>query len=215
MKKTSFSLFFLLGCTSLLANTTMCFKENHKSMSTIEQTPLDGGQCAGTNSVANMKAKGWLVDDIKITTTKKGMNYVYIFKTKQQNSSNSFESYSNTSENQEQMEQRILAKLQKQKEEEKIAKQLEEKIKLQQAGKSLYVNKCQSCHGANGELEARGYSRPLDTLSLEQMQDAIRGYTNGTYNRGLAISMRPIANSISSNDVEEIYSYLSKINQDK
>ena len=36
----------------------MCFKENHKSMSTIENTPLDGGICAGKYTVNDMKTKG-------------------------------------------------------------------------------------------------------------------------------------------------------------
>ena len=38
-------------------------------MSTIETTPLDGGLCAGKNTITDMKAKGWNVDDIKISQT--------------------------------------------------------------------------------------------------------------------------------------------------
>ena len=59
----------------------MCFKENHQSMSTIETTPLDGGLCASKNTITDMKAKGWNVDDIKISNTPNGMNFIYILKT--------------------------------------------------------------------------------------------------------------------------------------
>jgi len=37
----------LLCGASLLADTTMCFKENHPSMATIETVPLNGGACGG------------------------------------------------------------------------------------------------------------------------------------------------------------------------
>jgi hypothetical protein len=67
LKKAILSSILLLSSTSLLADTTMCFKENHKSMTTIESTPLDGGVCNGKFSVNDMKAKGWNVDDIKIS----------------------------------------------------------------------------------------------------------------------------------------------------
>ena len=61
MKKAILSSILLLSASSIFADTTMCFKENHQSMSTIENTPLDGGLCAGKNTIADMKAKGWNV----------------------------------------------------------------------------------------------------------------------------------------------------------
>ena len=57
LKKKFLSSILLLSSASLFADTTMCFKENHKSMTTIESTPLDGGICAGKFSVNDMKAK--------------------------------------------------------------------------------------------------------------------------------------------------------------
>ena len=209
MKKTIISSLLLLGSTSLLANTTMCFKENHNSMSTIESTTLDGGECKSLYSVNEMKSKGWSVDDIKITTTSNGMNFIYILKQANTNlNSNIVPSLSS-----EDMEKRILANLQKKKEEEQKAKELEEKLNLEDEGEKLYTTKCQSCHGQKGELEARGYSRAINSLSLEEMQVTIRDYTQGTYDRGLAMLMQPIANSITFTDVEKVYAYLQKINK--
>ena len=79
MKKVILSSILLLSSTSIFAETTMCFKEN-ASMSTIENTPLDGGVCNGKLSVNDMKAKGWSVDDIKISQSQTGMNFIYILK---------------------------------------------------------------------------------------------------------------------------------------
>ena len=64
MKKTILSTILLLSSTSLLAETTMCFKEN-ASMTTIESTPLNGGACNGKYTVNDMKAKGWSVEILK------------------------------------------------------------------------------------------------------------------------------------------------------
>ena len=54
MKKIIASCALLCGA-SLLADTTMCFKENHPSMATIETVPLNGGACGGKYSINDMK----------------------------------------------------------------------------------------------------------------------------------------------------------------
>ncbi|MCG3718456.1 hypothetical protein L5F50_04635, partial [Aliarcobacter butzleri] len=118
MKKAILSSILLLGTTSILADTTMCFKENHSSMSTIENIPLNGGACAGKFSVNDMKKQGWAVDDIKISQTPTGMNFIYILKTPtaQQFGTTQFVG------NQAQMEANILAKLEQKKQAEEKAK---------------------------------------------------------------------------------------------
>lgn len=207
MKKALLSSILLISSTSLFANTTMCFKENHTSMSTIENTKLDGGLCNGEKSVNDMKAQGWIVDDIKISQLNSGMNFIYILK---QPSSTSTHYSSN--ETTKEMEARIISNLEKKKEAEENAKKVIKEKELIQDGETIYIAKCQSCHGSNGELEARGFSRPINSLSLEEMQTTIRDYTNGTYNRGLATIMLPIANSITNQDIEKVNLYLKKIN---
>ncbi len=210
MKKILLSAFAIVSSTIVYANTTMCFKENHTSMSTIEKVKLNGGECKSIFSVNDMKNKGWIIDDIKITTSSNGMNYIYIFKDKNLISNgNTF----NTTETQKDIEARILASLEKKKEKEKIEKELKRKTTLEQEGEIFYIAKCQSCHGKNGELEARGYSRPLNTLTLDEMEKTIRDYSNGTYDRGLAMVMRPIANTTTYKDLEKVYNYLNKINK--
>ena len=208
MKKAILSSILLLSASSIFADTTMCFKENHQSMSTIENTPLDGGLCAGKNTIADMKAKGWNVDDIKISQTPNGTNFIYILKTPVTQAVSS----SNFSGNQADMEARILEKLEKKKEAEKKAIEVKAIQDAAINGEKTYVNKCQSCHGANGEKNAYNTSRPLKDLSIEDMTVSIRDYKLGNKNSGNAVIMTPYANYLNENDIKGIHSYLQKIN---
>ena len=208
MKKAILSSILLLSASSIFADTTMCFKENHQSMSTIETTPLDGGLCAGKNTITDMKAKGWNVDDIKISNTPNGMNFIYILKTPVSQAVSS----SNFSGNQADMEARIMDKLEKKKEAEKKAIEVKAIQDAAINGEKTYVNKCQSCHGTNGEKNAYNTSRPLKDLSIEDMTVSIRDYKLGNKTSGNAIIMTPYANYVNENDIKGIYSYLKKIN---
>ena len=209
MKKAILSSILLLSASSIFADTTMCFKENHQSMSTIETTPLDGGLCAGKNTITDMKAKGWNVDDIKISNTPNGMNFIYILKTPVSQAVSS----SNFSGNQADMEARIMDKLEKKKEAEKKAIEVKAIQDAAINGEKTYVNKCQSCHGTNGEKNAYNTSRPLKDLSIEDMTVSIRDYKLGNKNSGNAVIMTPYANYVNENDIKGIYSYLKKISK--
>lgn len=206
MKKAILSTILLLGSSSLLADTTMCFKENHQSMATIENTPLDGGACAGKNTVNQMKAKGWSVDDIKISQTATGMSFIYILKTATTPTTTS------STGNQAQMEANIIAKLEKKKEEEIKAKEAQEIQEATIDGEKTYVNKCQTCHGVNGEKSAYNTSRPLKDLSIEDMNDSIKNYKTGRVDSQNATLMAPYANYLDAKTIHGIHSYLKKIN---
>jgi len=62
---------------SLNANTTICFKKEWSSPSTITQTKMSGGECQDNYSIDEMEKKGWHIQDINIESAKKGMNYIY------------------------------------------------------------------------------------------------------------------------------------------
>ena len=208
MKKAILSTILLLSSTSLLADTTMCFKENHKSMTTIESTPLDGGVCASKFSVNDMKAKGWSVDDIKISQSATGMNFIYILKT----ANSSTPTTSNFVGNQAQMEANIMAKLEKKKVEEEKAKVEKELKDASVDAEKLYTSKCQNCHGTTGEKSAYNSARPLKDLSLEDMQESIKDYKNGNKNSGNTTIMAPYANFIDYKELKGIHAYINKIN---
>ena len=65
-----------LFATMLNAQTTMCYKENHSDMTTINTTKLDGGLCQSKKSAKEMNNEGWTTEDIKINSN----NYIYLFK---------------------------------------------------------------------------------------------------------------------------------------
>ncbi|MDD3007763.1 MAG: cytochrome c [Arcobacter sp.] len=207
MKKVILSSILLLSSTSIFAETTMCFKEN-ASMSTIEKTPLDGGVCNGKFSVNDMKAKGWSVDDIKISQSSTGMNFIYILKT----ASAPVQS-SQFVGNQAQMEANILAKLEAKKEAEEKAKVEKELKDAAVIAKELYTNKCQTCHGAKGEVSAYNTARPLKDLSVEDMQESIKNYKVGKVDSMNANIMTPYANFIDYKEIKGIHAYLQSINK--
>lgn len=63
----------------LSAQTSICYKNNWTSPSTIETVELEGGVCKGEFSYKQMQEKGWRLRDIKITKGEdKGLNYSYI-----------------------------------------------------------------------------------------------------------------------------------------
>lgn len=62
----------------LSAKTSICYKNNWTSPSTIETVALDGGVCQGKFSYKQMQKKGWSLRDIRITKGEKGLNYSYI-----------------------------------------------------------------------------------------------------------------------------------------
>jgi cytochrome c553 len=193
----------LITSTSIYAQTTMCFKENHTSMMTIEKTTLDGGECSSTKSVIDMKKDGWNIDDIKIEKTTSGNNYIYIFKKEEQNLS---------SLDEEKLEQRIMHRLETRKKEELAQKKIDIKRIMSKNGKTMYIKQCQSCHGEKAEILSSNTSRALSKLSLQDFELSMRGYLLDDYDRGRAFIMKPYAVITDSNDIKNIYSYIKTLN---
>ncbi len=191
----------LVTTTSLFAQKTMCFKENHQKITTIETTALDGGLCSSQKSLADMKRDGWIVEDIKVEKTDLGSNYIYILKK---------QTTSLSSVNEEELEQKILQRLQKKQKKEKVAKKAEIKIKMSEDGKTFYTKKCQTCHGKKAD-EIYGQARALSKLSFFDFKTALRDYGLGEYDRGQAFIMTPYATLMNSEDIKNVYSYIQSL----
>lgn len=82
MKLLTKSLISIFATTLLVqglnAKTTMCYKKDWKSPSTIETVELDGGECNSEFSFKQMQEKGWFLKDIKIEKGDNGLSYTYI-----------------------------------------------------------------------------------------------------------------------------------------
>ena len=77
--KSTLALFALALLTQAYATTTICYKKDWTSPSTIEIEKLEGGECKGELSYREMLSNGWFLKDIKIEKGEKGLNYIYTF----------------------------------------------------------------------------------------------------------------------------------------
>ncbi len=202
MKLLAVILINIFTFTILNAQTTMCFKENHTSMATIETVKLDGGLCQGQKSVKDMHNNGWTTDDIKINNS----NYIYIFKKKTALVSDI---------DMDALEQKVVQKLQKAEEEKKKVQKEKMRIGKLNAGRKTYVNKCQTCHGTNGLERSFNTSRPIANLSIQEFKTSMRGYVNNDkdYDRGKAMIMKPYADTSDSNDIKNVFVYLKSLKE--
>ena len=198
------SLYLICTASVLSASATMCYKKEHLDPSTIETIALSGGECKDKLSVNDMKKNGYQVDSMKIQEGKSGFNYIYVFQKETKNIQNV--SLSSNTLTDEELTAR-LENIQKKKE-ARIEK--EEMVASIDSAKNLYEDTCRRCHG-DGTISAYNLSRPLKDLSLEDMQIAVRDYSNGSKDNGMAILMQPYANTLTKKDVKAIYNYLKTI----
>mgnify|MGYP000096524443 CR=1 FL=1 len=197
----------LATTTLAFSQTTMCYKENHNSMTTIESVKLDGGECNSQFSLKQMKKQGWSVDDIKMTPKDNSYSFIYILKKNQTN-------INNYALSNEELEKNIIKRLDKRNEKKKEALKVERKSQLSAKGKQLYTTQCASCHGKQGEESAYNSSKPLNTLSYSDMQFAIERYTHDDdYGNGNQMIMRQYAPGLTIDKIKAIYVYLQSINK--
>jgi cytochrome c553 len=93
-------------------------------------------------------------------------------------------------------------------------KEFEAKQKLSKTiskGKKLYKDNCQECHGVDATKESYGTSRALTSLTRSQFKDALWGYSNDEYSRGMAMIMRPFADQLIDEDQDKIYEYIQTL----
>ncbi len=192
-------LLLLISSLSLFAETTMCYKENIKQVTGIENIKLDGGLCQGNISLNDMKKDGWKVEDIKISSSDKGTNFTYIFKKNEKQY---------TALDMEKLEQKIVARIENNRIQDEKNRLNELKMKMSQAGKAKYIETCQKCHGEKAELKAFGTSRPLVSLSLDDINLSINQYRTRIKDEGNGLIMSPYARVLTQQDVKNIYSYI-------
>jgi cytochrome c553 len=194
-----------LVTSSVLAQTTMCFKEQHNSLSNIEDIQLDGGKCMNKYSLNDMKKRNWEVSDIKITPKNSKYDFIYILKKIKIEKENI---------SQEEIKATVIAQINKTNERIKKDNAITLQMDEIEEGKKIYLRNCKLCHGTKGEIETYDTSKALNTLSLEDMQFAINKYTfDDEYGDINASIMRPYASSINSENTKKVYEYLKSINK--
>jgi mono/diheme cytochrome c family protein len=178
--------------TFSFSNMTLCYKNGHNDMASIENVAFDGAECKGKKSISDMKKEGWIVDDIQIKNHNGNFNFVYILKNKQLT--------------QQQIPQKI--------DYQELAKEVESQKKVDKArdfaiqGKKSYLMHCASCHGDKGELTPHG-SRAINQFDYQEMSDLLYLYTIGEYeNSGSGIIMEPYGSTLSEDEIKGAVKYL-------
>ena len=69
------------------------------------------------------------------------------------------------------------------------------------------------CHGKDANEEAYNTSRPLSNLTLDDMKVSIRAYGFDEKDNGMAMIMKPYADSLIFKDIENIYNYIQTLNK--
>ena len=196
IKKTIATLMIASIGSVLLAETTMCFKSNWSDPSTIETTPMDGGKCAGISSIETMKSNGWVTEDIKISSGKTGMDFIYVLKKGGVVALSDGDLESRLNQIQDKRE----------------AAKKEAKIKETAAnGQKIYDHHCASCHGKNGELEPYNSSKQLTAMSEDEIIKAFREYSNDDKDNGMAIIMKPYVGLVFGDDLEAVAKYIQTL----
>ena len=197
----------LVSLAALLsASSTMCYKKNHFDPETIESIPLKGGECENKFSVKDMKSKGYIVKDIKISSGDSGFNYIYIFDKSSENNTAQAKSSGGVYLTKENLREHLKAY----QEEEKAKKKEKQKVADIDAGKKIYESVCSTCHG-NGTIKAYNLARPLLDLSEKEIKTAFRDYGLGVKDNGMAILMKPYVSKYNYKDIHNISAYLESL----
>ncbi|MEA3552952.1 MAG: plasminogen-binding N-terminal domain-containing protein [Campylobacterota bacterium] len=72
-------LLFLFFISTVVAQTTLCYKKDTASTVLEKTTLLNGGECQGKLSVLNMEKENWELSDTKIVNDNGVFNHIYIF----------------------------------------------------------------------------------------------------------------------------------------
>jgi len=78
-------------------------------------------------------------------------------------------------------------------------------------GKEVYYKKCVSCHGVHGEKEAIGTSKPINTLTEEEVRRALTGYVDGSYGGKYKHLKRGMARTLSKEDIDALSVYIQTL----
>lgn len=68
--------------STLVAEKTLCYKNDVENGSQNKYIPLQGGKCQQLFSATDMETNGWTIDDFKVVKNKDKFNHIYIFSRK-------------------------------------------------------------------------------------------------------------------------------------
>lgn len=78
-------------------------------------------------------------------------------------------------------------------------------------GSTLFGQKCASCHGSKAEKSALGKSQIIAGWSVQQIEDALNGYREGTYGKEMKAIMQGQAKGLSHDQQNALAKFISTL----
>ena len=75
---------------------------------------------------------------------------------------------------------------------------------------NTYVQKCASCHGVNGDMEAMGSSKMIKKMSVEEIEKALISYASGE-RKAMAFVQSVKKDFVNKHSKEELHALASYI----
>ncbi len=78
-------------------------------------------------------------------------------------------------------------------------------------GKTIYTQKCVSCHGTKGEKSALGKSQIIADFTEEQIKDALKGYQDGSYGKEMKGLMQGQVKSLEREQIDALAKHITTL----
>ena len=78
-------------------------------------------------------------------------------------------------------------------------------------GHTLYLQKCASCHGKNGEKPALNKSQIISGWNEEKTFKALKGYQDGSYGESMKAIMKGQVSTLSDEQMSAIAEYIATL----
>ena len=78
-------------------------------------------------------------------------------------------------------------------------------------GKTLYDQKCSSCHGSKAEKSALNKSQIIADFNEQQLKDALHGYQTGSYGKEMKGLMQGQVKSFNSEQINALAKHISTL----
>ena len=80
-----------------------------------------------------------------------------------------------------------------------------------QASPEVIFNRCKSCHGNNAQLKALGASHVIQGWDVAKIENALKGYQNGTYGGSMKSVMAAQAKGLSNEEIQKVANYIHNL----
>jgi cytochrome c len=75
----------------------------------------------------------------------------------------------------------------------------------------LFAKSCKGCHGSDASKVSMGMTRPLNSLSQDEVRDALHGYKSGTYGGAKKSMMERVVKPLSDEDIEALAAHIDSL----